>query len=207
MNKFKSEAGSMAVYVTIVLFIMLVFIVAVYMRTITVRKEQIVTASKIKESYEKDNERIDEIYANIVGENTDGINIDEAIESGTNFSKTTTVYDKLNNTVVIPGGFHFASDSENIVEKGIVIEDDAGNQFVWIPTGTYQTSTGEKTNDLSRRIFTSSGATGVTEDNVIENYFYGEENSNSVANSEITGFKTSAESIANGGNGGFYVGR
>ena len=185
MNKFKSEAGSMAVYVTIVLFIMLVFIVAVYMRTITVRKEQIVTASKIKESYEKDNERIDEIYANIVGENTDEINIDEAIESGTNFS----------------------SDSENIVEKGIVIEDDAGNQFVWIPTGTYQTSTGEKTNDLSRRIFTSSGATGVTEDNVIENYFYGEENSNSVANSEITGFKTSAESIANGGNGGFYVGR
>ena len=136
MNKFKSEAGSMAVYVTIVLFIMLVFIVAVYMRTITVRKEQIVTASKIKESYEKDNERIDEIYANIVGENTDEINIDEAIESGTNFSKTTTVYDKLNNTVVIPGGFHFASDSENIVEKGIVIEDDARNQFVWIPTGT-----------------------------------------------------------------------
>ena len=116
MNKFKSEAGSMAVYVTIVLFIMLVFIVAVYMRTITVRKEQIVTASKIKESYEKDNERIDEIYANIVGENTDEINIDEAIESGTNFSKTTTVYDKLNNTVVIPGGFHFASDSENIVD-------------------------------------------------------------------------------------------
>ncbi len=85
--------------------------------------------------------------SNIV-EKPDEINIDEAIESGTNFSKTTTVYDKLNNTVVIPGGFHFASDSENIVEKGIVIEDDAGNQFVWIPTGTYQTSAGEKTNDL-----------------------------------------------------------
>ena len=73
--------------------------------------------------------------------------------------------------------------------------------------GPIKRALGKKQIDLSRRIFTSSGATGVTEDNVIENYFYGEENSNSVANSEITGFKTSAESIANGGNGGFYVGR
>ena len=41
--------------------------------------------------------------------------------------------DSKGNQVVIPGGFKIAEDSGETVQQGIVIEDDSGNQFVWIP--------------------------------------------------------------------------
>ena len=41
--------------------------------------------------------------------------------------------DSLENPVLIPGGFKFAGSSEDTVEDGIIIEDDEGNQFIWIP--------------------------------------------------------------------------
>ena len=94
-----------------------------------------------------------------------------------------------------------------------MIEDDNGNQFVWIPTGTYQTSTGVKTNNLARRTFSSSGATEITASNgdgVIESVYYGEGDSRSVASTQIAAFKASAspKSETNpNGKGGFYIGR
>ena len=72
-------------------------------------------------------------------------------EEGIKYSNTTPIKDDLNNIVYIPGGFHIAEDSATRVEGGIVIEDDSRNQFVWIPTGIYQTSSGAKNNVLSRR--------------------------------------------------------
>ena len=125
---------------------------------------------------------------------------------------TITVKDDLQNNVVIPGGFGIASDSGTRVEEGIVIEDASGNQFVWIPTGTYNVSTSinssrQLKNNLSRRTFTSSNATEVSGDSAIESYFYGEGDSRSVASGQIAAFKASAESTANGGKGGFYIGR
>ena len=127
-------------------------------------------------------------------------------QDGPTFDKTTSITDATgSNTVVIPGGFHLDTDSGTSVEEGIVIEDENGNQFVWIPTGTYQTSSGAKTNNLSRRTFTSSGATEVSGDTEISDgsyYYYGEGNSNSVAYSQIGAFKDSVSR-----NGGFYIGR
>ncbi len=41
--------------------------------------------------------------------------------------------DKLGNPVVIPGGFKFVGKEDDTVEDGIVIQDDEGNEFVWIP--------------------------------------------------------------------------
>ena len=140
----------------------------------------------------------------------------EAIENGTKYIDTTPIKDDLENTVYIPGGFHLAKDSGTKVEEGIVIEDDVENQFVWIPTGTYNVTTeveritepdeqdGKLTNALSRRIFSSSGSTLVNGDDVISSYYYGEGNTKytSVAKEQIAGFKTSATN-----NKGFYVGR
>ena len=41
--------------------------------------------------------------------------------------------DKNNNTVVVPAGFKVCmNDGENTVNEGLVIEDENGNQFVWI---------------------------------------------------------------------------
>ena len=124
-------------------------------------------------------------------------------EDGPEYGTNTSVQDNQGNTVVIPGGFHLDAESGTSVEEGIVIEDTSGNQFVWIPTGTYQTSNGDKTNNLSRRTFTSTGATEVSGDSVIESYYYGEGYSSStVAYNQIGAFKDSVSR-----NGGFYIGR
>ena len=146
-------------------------------------------------------------------------NMDEAKpnpeQDGPEFTKTAEIEDDLGNPVVIPGGFHIDKDSGTKVEEGIVIEDGSGNQFVWIPTGEYDVSTsinssGKLTNNLSRRTFTTSGATEVSGDSAIQdgNFSYsGEGNSNSIAYNQIGAFKASAESVVNGGKGGFYIGR
>ena len=41
--------------------------------------------------------------------------------------------DELGNKVAIPAGFKFIGNSEAYVEDGIVVEDELGNQFVWVP--------------------------------------------------------------------------
>ena len=132
-------------------------------------------------------------------------------EDGEKVENTTTITDDLDNEVVIPGGFHLASDSGTKVEEGIVIEDDAGNQFVWIPTGTYNVSNSinsskKLTNNLTRRSWGEANVvvepTEVSGDNVINRYFYGEGDSRSVAYEQIGEFKESANK-----NGGFYIGR
>ena len=41
--------------------------------------------------------------------------------------------DRLGNKVVVPKGFMTTKDTGETVQEGIVIEDDEGNQFVWIP--------------------------------------------------------------------------
>ncbi len=48
-------------------------------------------------------------------------------------SKTIIAKDEKENQVVVPGGFKIADDSGDTVEKGVVIEDKEGNQFVWVP--------------------------------------------------------------------------
>ena len=133
--------------------------------------------------------------------------VEDAKNSGEAFEKTTEIKDDLDNEVTIPGGFHIADDSGTKVEEGIVIEDEIGNQFVWIPVGEYKVSEsinteGKLTNNLSRRTFTEKGATEINRDDVIETYFYGEGNENSVAKDQIEEFKTSATN-----NKGFYIGR
>ena len=105
--------------------------------------------------------------------------IEEARDNGTPFEDTTTITDDLDNSVTVPGGFNIAKDSGTKVEEGIVIEDDNGNQFVWIPVGEYNVSTtinstGKLTNELSRRTFTSTGSTLVNGDDLISSYYYGE---------------------------------
>ena len=137
--------------------------------------------------------------------------VEEAIENRTEYANTTPIKDDLDNTVYIPGGFKLAEDSGTKVEEGIVIEDSTnGNQFVWIPVGTYKVSnelsaTGTLTNNLARRTFTDAEAIEVTGDDGItdgSHYYYGEGNSSSMASGTIGAFKTSATT-----KGGFYIGR
>ena len=130
--------------------------------------------------------------------------------------------DKYGNPVVVPKGFRVVVDettkNATTVPDGIVIEDGAGNQFVWIPTGTYKVDASgtTKTNDLTRRQWgtktnTVQDPTPITGDEVAEglngNVYYGEGDSRSVAHDTIANFLNSAKPTSEGGNGGFYIGR
>ena len=61
-KKIKEERASMAVYVGVVLMSFLLLLTATYIGAINVRKTQLSTIIKIKESYEKDNGKAEEIY-------------------------------------------------------------------------------------------------------------------------------------------------
>ena len=75
----------------------------------------------------------------VKGEKITGTRIDtvsQGKEAKIYFDTNTRLIDDLNNNVVIPEGFKIAEDSDTKVEDGIVVEDKAGNQFVWIPAKT-----------------------------------------------------------------------
>ena len=136
----------------------------------------------------------------------------------------TDLEDDFGNIVKVPGGFGIAEDSGTKVEEGIVIEDADGNQFVWIPVGTYTATdftseedpkpTTTKTNNLVRRSWGAKDVvaepTEITADGgdgAIDTIYWGEGDENSCTNNEdgtnsIDAFKSSATT-----NGGFYVGR
>ena len=80
--------------------------------------------------------------------------------------KNTTVVDDYNNTFVLPEGFKVRVDSTtnnaDTVNEGIVIEDEKGNQFVWIPVGNVytdleKTEENKKKIELKRYIFNEDG--------------------------------------------------
>jgi len=137
-----------------------------------------------------------------------------------NETTNTTVQDSLENKVVVPAGFKVVNPEDN-VESGIIIEDVSakddttkGSQFVWIPTGTIQTSKGEKTINLDRYTFAATTGDETAQGNNDINEVTGdpcqELATSSYGNTtafDISDFLAKADSIENGGSGGFYIGR
>ena len=127
--------------------------------------------------------------------------------------ENTEFTDGLENKVIVPAGFRVVNPGDN-VEDGIIIEDvahgtTAGSQFVWIPVGTIQTSSGEKTITLSRYTFDGSGTPTDQGSNVISNYYqelskstYGNKTAKENIESDTEGFRESAIK-----NGGYYIAR
>jgi len=81
------------------------------------------------------------------------------IDQATTIQSATTEYvDDKGNTVWVPGGYKIIVDTT--VDKGVVIADSSGNEFVWIPVGTITTSSGSTVKiDLGRYTFDTSTGT------------------------------------------------
>ena len=58
-------------------------------------------------------------------------NLEENI--GVKFEKNTELHDKNGAKIIVPAGFKVVNTDDLTVEKGIVVEDSKGNQYVWIP--------------------------------------------------------------------------
>ena len=62
---------------------------------------------------------------------TKALNVEES--KGIRYPNTTIIQDAGGNSVKIPGGFTVSTESANNVADGVVIQNDSGDQFVWIP--------------------------------------------------------------------------
>ncbi len=147
-----------------------------------------------------------------------------------------TVEDANGNPIVIPGGFKvvpnspegtdesqkveysYNGDGTPAVQDGIVIEDEEGNQFVWIPVGDIKNKDGttttitlgryifDKTNgtpDLEQAAYTSENPENYTEVVTLENYFQElVRGSNNTPAKDIGEFVTKAKV-----NSGYYLAR
>lgn len=135
----------------------------------------------------------------------------------------TTMYDENNNAIEVPGGFKvknpkedntiiydYLKDKTPAVQDGIVIEDDIGNQFVWIPVGTEENAikdnNGETTEiKLARRNFDKDGIEKNTTEDGSSISGYREEKTGSYGVTlakNIDEFKTSVND-----NHGYYIAR
>jgi len=147
-----------------------------------------------------------------------------------------TVEDSNGNKITIPGGFKvvpnspegteegkkvdytYNEDGTPAVQDGIVIEDEEGNQFVWIPVGDIKNKDGSTTTiTLGRYTFNTTNGTPTLhqaaytaekEDNYTEvvtvKSYYQELTSNSenTAAKDLGDFVTKTKA-----NGGYYLGR
>ena len=159
-----------------------------YMVNVAHRKGQLESQLTTKKVYEKEFDEVGSIinkYANnnlkvgqiVKGENKNYIDIN-------------------GNIAVIPVGFKIVPEYTDIA-KGLVIEDENKNQYVWIPVGNVNKSSTETIEiKLDRYIFDENSISTPQGKKVIENY-YQEELSNN-----LNGFITSAKI-----NGGYYIGR
>lgn len=116
--------------------------------------------------------------------------------------ENTEVTDDNENKITIPEGFKPTNDASTI-DKGVVIEDREGNQFVWIPVGDIKTTDGSTvTIDYDRYVYASWKTNGTDSETnsmkiqtTIDSTEYFKERLNETE-------KNSAVQ-----NGGFYLGR
>ena len=135
--KLRDQKGSMAVYVTVVLVGMIFILMAVFFISNSVRRTQLQTNLKVKEAYEADNAKADQIYTSLTRkeEPSDPSTVEDAI-GGEAFKENTSLLDDSGDTVWVPGGFGVAEDSAIDADGGVVISDGT-NEFVWIPVNDY----------------------------------------------------------------------
>ena len=135
IDRLKSARGSMAVYVTIVILSMLLVLLALFFTSNAIRKNQLVTALKVKEAYEADNKNAGKIYQGLTkGSVPDSVEDAKPAqdEEVYKFPETTQIEDASGDKIWIPGGFGITSDSATEIDDGVVITDGT-NEFVWIP--------------------------------------------------------------------------
>ena len=112
-NKVKSEKGIMTMYVTVAVVTFTIILVALFSLAVATRKNQIKTLIKIKEVYEQDNNKKEQIY--LVKK--------EQIERQLPKTKYTIPYYPDNT---------FTKVADTNLDNGLVIQDANGNEYVWI---------------------------------------------------------------------------
>ena len=132
-------------------------------------------------------------------------NLEENI--GVKFEKNTELHDKNGAKIIVPAGFKVANTDDLTVEKGIVVEDSKGNQYVWIPCTT-EDSKSQLQFKRTEWDVEDDGGTKASKDELTltcpENY---SDNglTYAVVNEIVAQVKAEKDSVRR--NGGYYIGR
>ena len=132
-------------------------------------------------------------------------NLEENI--GVKFEKNTELHDKNGSKIIVPAGFKVVNTDDLTVEKGIVVEDSKGNQYVWIPCTT-EDSKSQLQFKRTEWDVEDDGGTKASKDELTltcpENY---SDNglTYAVVNEIVGQVKAEKDSVRR--NGGYYIGR
>ena len=132
-----------------------------------------------------------------------------ADKTGTVLSETDNIelHDKNGAKIIVPAGFKVVNTDDLTVEKGIVIEDSKGNQYVWIPCTT-EDSKSQLQFKRTEWDVEDDGGTKASKDELTltcpENY---SDNglTYAVVNEIVGQVKAEKDSVRR--NGGYYIGR
>ena len=123
------------------------------------------------------------------------------------FEKNTELHDKNGAKIIVPAGFKVVNTDDLTVEKGIVVEDSKGNQYVWIPCTT-EDSKSQLQFKRTEWDVEDDGGTKASKDELTltcpENY---SDNglTYAVVNEIVAQVKAEKDSVRR--NGGYYIGR
>ena len=156
-KKFKRNKGITLIALIITIIVLLILAVVAIR---TVQGDRILAyATNASKLYTKEEEEenqtlknyIDYIIKNKGDPESPAETLEEA-QTDEMYYKTVNskVTDEYGNQIVVPAGFKITKDATHVTE-GIVIQDEAGNEFVWIPVGTIYTDK-EKTDKNSQKI-------------------------------------------------------
>ena len=204
-NYYKNEKGSITLFVLLAMLFFTAVLLTAYIKSSNTAITQEEDILRIKESYEQGLNNIDEVYATI------GSQVDRAIRSGKALSETKNIAltDLYGNIITVPAGFKITKDAST-VDKGIVIEDENENQFVWIPVPTDgKIYTNEEKTEyqivkLNRYSFDANGIPAEQDDKII-NESYQESSDSSYGNAVAKSLEEFKESVKE--NHGYYIGR
>lgn len=130
-------------------------------------------------------------------------------------NENTTIKDDYQNKIVIPKGFKLSKESGTNLIDGIVIEDEIGNQYVWIPVGEDLIKNNKEVSiQLGRYIFNDDGTTRISttkanekikekESNILS--FYELDKTENSTNTQAIDIQEFINSVNN--NGGYYIAR
>ena len=161
LNNFKkSEKGSITVFVLSTMLVIVGVIFVLYFSMMNKASSQNEQLERIQEEYNQSNSAMEQTY-----------NEELTFEPGMIADKNETYTDDNGDTATVPKGFEILEEADTI-EDGLVIRDESGNEFVWIPIQTVVSDTeANGTNNKAMAIeqennyrgllydFTSSGST------------------------------------------------
>ena len=131
---FKNSKGITLVALVITIVILLILAgISISALTNTGIFEKAKDAKEKSEVAEKQQSEILDSYEKELNKYTSD-NLEENI--GVKFEKNTELHDKNGAKIIVPAGFKVVNTDDLTVEKGIVVEDSKGNQYVWIPCTT-----------------------------------------------------------------------